>query len=84
MLNIQGIKNALFNDNIDFSETNNIYLRSIITSKLDLSIHANIITPNNESNAKLIWKAIIKFFASSDASNCARVFDNLQNLSFNS
>lgn len=83
MLDIQGIKDGLFDDNANLSKTNNIYLRSIITSKLDSSIHANIITPNNKGDAKLIWKAIIKFFASSDASNQARVFENLQNLVFN-
>lgn len=83
MLDIQGLQDDLFSDTGTLSETNNIYLRSIITSKLDASVHANIITVENKKEAKLIWKSILNFFASSEASNRSRVFDCLQNLTFN-
>jgi hypothetical protein len=52
------------------------------TAKLDTSIQVNVINHVNEKDARLIWKSITNHFASSKASNCARVFKELLRLQF--
>ncbi|KNZ44838.1 hypothetical protein VP01_8775g1 [Puccinia sorghi] len=42
-------------------------VRTILTAKIDASVHANVITHLNKDGALLIWKAIINFFASQHA-----------------
>lgn len=69
MLDIQGTRSALCSEDALLSMKEKIYIRSTLTSKLDPSVHANVITFENEKDAKLIWKAIIKHFASSESSN---------------
>lgn len=83
MLNLHGTRSALCSENTPLSTKDEIYIRSILTSKLDPSVHANVITFENEKDARLIWKAIIRHFASSESSNRARVIDVLQDLTFN-
>ncbi|KNZ63710.1 hypothetical protein VP01_11100g1, partial [Puccinia sorghi] len=50
------------------AKSQNVQLRTILTSKLDSSIHANVIDHNNGKDAKAIWKSISNYFASSQAS----------------
>ena len=60
-----------------FKPLDNLKLKSLLIGKLDNSLHTNIITPENKNDAKAIWLSIKVFFASSEASNRARVFFNL-------
>ncbi|KNZ51050.1 hypothetical protein VP01_410g1 [Puccinia sorghi] len=58
-------------------------VRTILTAKIDASVHANVITHLNKDNTLLIWKAIINFFASQHAANRARAWNHFSYLSFN-
>ncbi|KNZ48372.1 uncharacterized protein VP01_5714g1, partial [Puccinia sorghi] len=49
-----------------------VQLRTILTSKLDSSIHTNVIDHTHEKDARAIWKSISNYFASSQSSNRAR------------
>ncbi|KNZ60797.1 hypothetical protein VP01_149g6 [Puccinia sorghi] len=60
-----------------------VQLRTILTSKLESSIHANVITHENEKSSKMIWKSICDYFASSQAANRARVFNSVLHIQFN-
>ncbi|KNZ55916.1 hypothetical protein VP01_2543g1 [Puccinia sorghi] len=65
------------------STTEDVQLRTILTSKLEPSIHANVITHDNEKSSKKIWKSISDYFASSQASNRARIFNAVLHVQFN-
>ncbi|KNZ48432.1 hypothetical protein VP01_567g11 [Puccinia sorghi] len=69
-------KGALSND-----QARNV--RTILTAKIDAVVHANVINHLNKDNVLLIWKAIINYFASQHAANCARVWNHFSYLSFN-
>lgn len=59
---------------IGLSQSKNVRICTIITSKLNITVQANIITPDNEKDAHQIWADINEYFASNHASNQARVF----------
>ncbi|KNZ62799.1 uncharacterized protein VP01_12229g2 [Puccinia sorghi] len=77
MLDLQELYDNLTSEKGTLTKSQDVQLRTILTSKLDLSTHANIIDHNNEKNARSIWKAISNYFASSQASNRARVFKEI-------
>jgi hypothetical protein len=78
MLDLQELTNRFDSqDEKSLSKSKDVQLQTILTSKLDSLIHANMITHENEKSSKLIWKSISKFFALSEASNQARVFKEL-------
>ncbi|KNZ54404.1 uncharacterized protein VP01_2957g2, partial [Puccinia sorghi] len=83
VLDLQDLRTALTSSTGVLSSTEDIQLRTIITSKLESSIHANVITHDNEKSAKKIWKSISEYFASSQASNRARVFNAVLHVQFN-
>lgn len=59
---------------IGLSHMENVQIRTILTSKLDTLVQANIINPKNEKDTHLIWTSINEYFASNHASNRARIF----------
>lgn len=59
---------------VGLNHSKNVRIRTILTSKLDITVQANIITPNNKKDAHQIWADINKYFASNHASNRARIF----------
>ncbi|KNZ59151.1 hypothetical protein VP01_1793g1, partial [Puccinia sorghi] len=61
----------------------NVQLRTILTSKLEPAIHANFITHDNEKSSKKIWTSISDFFALSQASNRAHIFNAVLHIQFN-
>ncbi|EHS64823.1 uncharacterized protein PGTG_22465 [Puccinia graminis f. sp. tritici CRL 75-36-700-3] len=71
------------NLNGTLSDTQDVQLRTIITSKIDSSIHPNVITHENAKKAREIWKSITSYFASTQPANRAQVFNELLDLSFN-
>ncbi|KNZ50456.1 hypothetical protein VP01_441g9 [Puccinia sorghi] len=84
MLDLQELYDNLNSKKGTLSKSQDVQLRTILTSKLDSSIHANVIDHNNEKDARAIWKSISNYFACSQASNRARVFKELLCLKFNS
>jgi len=83
MLDLQELLDPLVSPTGVLSATEDVQLRTILTSKLEASIHANVITHDNEKSSKKIWKSISEYFASSQASNRARVFNAFLHLPFN-
>jgi len=83
MLDLQDLLKPLTTDTGVLSKTEDVQLRTILTSKLEASIHANVITHDNEKSSKKIWKSISDYFASSQASNCARIFNVVLHIQFN-
>lgn len=82
MLDLQELYDDLTGEKGSLTKSQDVQLRTILTSKLDSSIHANVIDHNNEKDARAIWKSISNYFASSEASNRARVFKELLRLKF--
>jgi hypothetical protein len=83
MLDLQGLRDSLTTEEGKLSSNDDVQLRTIITSKLDSSVHSNVITHENQKSARLIWKSISAFFASTQPANRARVFNELLDLNFN-
>ncbi|KNZ48083.1 hypothetical protein VP01_5926g2 [Puccinia sorghi] len=83
MLNLQELLTPLTSLTGILSASEDVQLRTILTSKLESTIHANIITHDNEKSLKKIWKSISDYFSSSQASNCARVFNATLHIQFN-
>ncbi|KAA1077455.1 hypothetical protein PGT21_008555 [Puccinia graminis f. sp. tritici] len=71
MLDIQNLREALTSENGTLTDTQDVQLRTIITSKIDSSIHPNFITHENAKKAREIWKSITSYFASTQPANRA-------------
>lgn len=84
MLDLQELYDNLTSKNGTLTKYQDVQLRTILTSKLDSSIHANVIDHKNKKDARAMRKSISNYFASSQASNHARVFKDLLCLKFNS
>ncbi|KNZ60139.1 hypothetical protein VP01_1605g2 [Puccinia sorghi] len=84
MLDLQDLLEPLVSPTGVLSATEDVQLRTILTSKLKSTIHTNVITHDNEKSSKKIWKSISEYFASSQASNRARVFNAVLHIQFNS
>lgn len=82
MLDLQGLRIALTSETGTLSTNANVQLCTIITSKIDSSIHPNVINHKNKKDARKIWKSITDYFASTQPANRARVFNELLDLSF--
>lgn len=75
LLDLVGLKEHIVGDSkVELPSEDNKLLKSIIVAKLDSSVQTNIINSENADDAKLIWKSITAFFASTQSSNKARVF----------
>ncbi|KNZ48787.1 uncharacterized protein VP01_5415g5 [Puccinia sorghi] len=83
MLNLQELLVPLTSPTGVLTASEDVQLQTILNSKLESSIHANVTTHDNEKNSKKIWKSISDYFASSQASNCARVFNAVLHIQFN-
>ncbi|KAA1066004.1 hypothetical protein PGT21_050339 [Puccinia graminis f. sp. tritici] len=74
LLDLIDMKISVTTDDGILSDADNKLIKSILVSKLESSVQANVINATNENNAKLIWTSITQFFASDESSNKARVF----------
>ncbi|KNZ46338.1 hypothetical protein VP01_734g4 [Puccinia sorghi] len=83
MLDLQELLTPLTSPTGVLSSYEDVQLRTILTSKLESTIHANVITHDNEKSSKKIWKSISDYFASSQASNPAQVFNAVLHIQFN-
>ncbi|KNZ49865.1 uncharacterized protein VP01_4738g2 [Puccinia sorghi] len=76
-LDVVKLKNSLTTEEGKLSDEENDFLKAIIVAKLESTVQVNVVDSINEDKARLIfWKAIVKFFASNQASNKARVFQS--------
>ncbi|KNZ49317.1 hypothetical protein VP01_508g2 [Puccinia sorghi] len=75
-LDVVKLKVSLTTEKGIISDEENDFLKAIIVAKLESTVQANVVDSINEDDARLIWKAIVKFFASNQASNKARVFQS--------
>ncbi|KNZ52391.1 hypothetical protein VP01_3598g1 [Puccinia sorghi] len=83
LLDLQDLRVALTSSTGVLSSLEDVQLQTILTSKLESSIYTNVITHDNEQSAQNIWKSISEHFASSQASNCTRVFNAVLHVQFN-
>ncbi|POW01580.1 hypothetical protein PSTT_12373 [Puccinia striiformis] len=59
-----------------------LVLRMLLLSKLDEKVHKRVINPVNEEDTLLIWKSIIDEFASNEAANQERIWNEFAHLPF--
>ncbi|KNZ46426.1 uncharacterized protein VP01_7279g2 [Puccinia sorghi] len=71
LLNLQELRKPLTDPKGVLTAFQDVQLRTVLTSKLDPSIHNNVINHQNEKDSRLIWALIMEFFASSQPSNQA-------------
>ncbi|KNZ47438.1 hypothetical protein VP01_6395g2 [Puccinia sorghi] len=70
IFDLQELYNSLTSKKAKITKSQAVQLRTILTSKLDSSIRANLIDHNNEKDTRAIWKSISNYYyASSQASN---------------
>ncbi|KAI7963838.1 hypothetical protein MJO29_004265 [Puccinia striiformis f. sp. tritici] len=71
MLDLQGLRDSPTAQDGSLTDMEDAQLRTIIISKLDSSIHPNIINHENKTKAQDIWTSITSYFASTQPSNHA-------------
>ncbi|EFP83825.1 uncharacterized protein PGTG_09538 [Puccinia graminis f. sp. tritici CRL 75-36-700-3] len=82
-LELQKLKDTFLQEDEDkLSTDDELHARTILTSKLDPSVHSNVINHENQNNAIKIWKSIVQHFASPQAANRARVWNQFSLLPF--
>lgn len=64
------------------STDNELFIRTIMTSKLDVEIQSNVMNKDNRGDALKIWNAIIEYFASKHSANRARVWNQFSYMAF--
>ncbi|KNZ55343.1 hypothetical protein VP01_2704g5 [Puccinia sorghi] len=84
LFKLGGVKNQMLEGNPALDDDDNTTLCAIILSKLSTATQSNIVNAENEDDAQLLWKAILKRFISSEPSNRARVYNNFSNIVFDS
>ncbi|KNZ57434.1 hypothetical protein VP01_215g1 [Puccinia sorghi] len=82
LFKLGGIKEQMTNGAPELDEDDNTTVCAIILSKLSTTTQCNVVTSDNEDNAQLLWKAILKRFISSEPSNRARVYNEFANIKF--
>ncbi|KNZ53938.1 hypothetical protein VP01_3096g1 [Puccinia sorghi] len=82
LFKLGGVKTQMLEGVPPLEDKDNTTLCAIILSKLSTSTQSNVVTSENEDNAQLLWKAILKRFISSEPSNRARVYNHFQNITF--
>ena len=74
LFKLGGLKDEILNGEPALADDDNTILCAIILSKILTNTQNNVVTSENEDNAQLLWKAILKRFMSSKPSNRARVY----------
>ncbi|KNZ45693.1 hypothetical protein VP01_78g3 [Puccinia sorghi] len=82
LFKLGGLKDQMIDGQPDLEEDDNTILCAIILSKLSTQTQNNVVNSENEDNAQLLWKAILKRFISSEPSNRARVYNQFSNIEF--
>jgi hypothetical protein len=82
LLKLRGVLTSLESDSVALTSDKNAELNLLLISKMDSITHNNVGTAENRDSAKLLWTAIEDRFASSQASNRARIFNEFLYISF--
>ncbi|KNZ44822.1 hypothetical protein VP01_878g3 [Puccinia sorghi] len=82
LLKLRGVLNALNNVNVPLGESDDAELTLLIISKMDSVTHNNVVTADNRESAQKLWLLIKERFASSQASNRARIFNDFLYVKF--
>ncbi|KNZ53359.1 hypothetical protein VP01_3266g2, partial [Puccinia sorghi] len=82
LFKIGGFKDQILDGKPEIEEDDNTTLCAVILSKLSNTTQSNVVTPENEDNAQIIWKAILKHFMLSEPSNWAQVYNQSANIKF--
>ncbi|KNZ45101.1 hypothetical protein VP01_84g16 [Puccinia sorghi] len=82
LLKLRGVLNALNNTAIPLAGSVNDEISLLILSKMDSVTHNNVVTADNRESAQGLWTTIKERFASSQASNRARMFNDFLYVKF--
>ncbi|KNZ57950.1 hypothetical protein VP01_2033g4 [Puccinia sorghi] len=82
LLELRGVLGVLESPNTPLTSDENVDLKLLLISKMDSVTHNNTINAENRNSAKEIWNSIKERFASSQSSNCARIFNDFLYLNF--
>ncbi|KNZ54267.1 hypothetical protein VP01_2994g3 [Puccinia sorghi] len=82
LLQLRGVLTKLNSPIMPLTDDENDELKLLLIAKMDNVTHNNVVTTDNANSAKSLWLAIKERFASSQASNRARVFNDFLYLSF--
>ncbi|KNZ51628.1 hypothetical protein VP01_3880g1 [Puccinia sorghi] len=82
LFKLGGLKDQMVNGQPDLKEDENTILCAIILSKLSTQTQNNVGNSENEDNAQLLWKAILKHFILSEPSHQERVYNQFSNIEF--
>ncbi|KNZ51984.1 hypothetical protein VP01_3740g2 [Puccinia sorghi] len=82
LLKLRGVLAALNNANVPLGASDDAELTLLIISKMDSVTHNNVVTADNRESAQKLWLSIKERFASSQASNRARIFNDFLYVKF--
>ncbi|KNZ54007.1 hypothetical protein VP01_3079g2 [Puccinia sorghi] len=82
LFKLGSVKDQMLNGEPELDENDNTTLCAVILSKMSTATQSNVVTSDNEDNALLLWKAIIKRFISSEPSNRARIYNQFSSIEF--
>ncbi|KNZ55885.1 hypothetical protein VP01_2554g2 [Puccinia sorghi] len=82
LLQLRGVLIKLNTPHLPLSNDENDELKLLLIAKMDSITHNNVVTPDNSNSAKRLWLAIKERFASTQASNRARIFNDFLYLTF--
>ncbi|KNZ45301.1 hypothetical protein VP01_827g3 [Puccinia sorghi] len=82
LLKLRGVFARLNQTSIPLGEADDAKLTLLIISKMDSVTHNNVVTADNRGSAQKMWAAIKERFASSQASNRARIFNDFLYIKF--
>ncbi|KNZ54671.1 hypothetical protein VP01_2888g2 [Puccinia sorghi] len=82
LLKLRGVLTALENSATALGESDDAELVMLLLSKMDSVTHNNVVTADNRDSAQKIWLSIKECFASSQSSNCARMFNDFLYVKF--
>ncbi|KAI9611093.1 hypothetical protein H4Q26_008942 [Puccinia striiformis f. sp. tritici PST-130] len=75
-------KNVFTKGEGELSTEIELVLRMLLLAKLE-KVHDRVVNPSNEEDTLIIWQAIINEFASSEAANQERIWNEFSNMPFN-
>ncbi|KNZ46360.1 hypothetical protein VP01_7330g3 [Puccinia sorghi] len=82
LLKLQGVLTSINNTAVALGDSDNAELTMLLLEKMDSVTHNNVITADNSESAQKIWLSIKERIASSQASNCAQMFNDLLYVKF--
>ncbi|KNZ48282.1 hypothetical protein VP01_577g8 [Puccinia sorghi] len=82
LLKLRGVFGQMNNPAVALGESDNAELTMLLLAKMDSVTHNNVVTADNSESAQKIWQSIKERFASNQASNRARMFNDFLYVKF--